>query len=80
MPKNYRENRHILFGMQEGLCAGCRVLFPFRNFTVDHIVPQSRGGTDHLDNLQLLCAACNSLKGDRPQEYLVARLKEMAVA
>ena len=49
-------------------------MFPFRNFTVDHVVPRSRGGTDHLDNLQLLCGACNSLKGDRPQEYLVARL------
>ncbi len=28
-------------------------MFPFRNFTVDHVVPQSRGGTDHLENLQL---------------------------
>ena len=53
-------------------------MFPFRNFTIDHVVPQSRGGTDHLDNLQLLCGAY-SLKGDRPQEYLVARLKETAV-
>ena len=51
-----------------------KVMFPFRNFTVDHIVAQSRGGTDHLDNLQLLCGACNSLKGDWPQEYFVARL------
>ncbi len=78
-PRNYRLNKHVLFGEQEGLCAGCGVMFPFRNFTVDHIVPQSRGGTDHLDNLQLLCGACNSLKGDRPQEYLVARLAEMQV-
>ena len=32
------------------------------------------------DNLQLLCAHCNRVKGDRPQEYLVARLREMGVA
>ena len=38
-------------------------MFPFRNFTIDHIVPQSRGGTDHLENLQLLCGACNSSAG-----------------
>ena len=79
-PKNYRQNKHVIFGQQEGLCNGCKVMFPFCNFTVDHIVPQSRGGTDHLDNLQLLCGACNSLKGDRAQEYLMARLKEMVAA
>ena len=75
----YRQNKHVLYGQQEGLCNGCEVMFPFRNFTVDHVVPQSRGGTDHLDNLQLLCGACNSVKGDRPQEHLIARLKEMAI-
>ena len=50
-----------------------------RNFTIDHVIPQSRGGTDHLENLQLLCEACNSLKGDRLQEDLVARLAEIRV-
>ena len=78
-PINYRQNKHVLYGQQEGLCNGCEVMFPFRNFTVDHVIPQSRGGTDHLDNLQLLCGACNSVKGDRPQEHLIARLKEMAL-
>ena len=77
-PLNYRQRRHELFGLQEGRCGGCRHEFPFRNFTVDHVIPRSRGGTDHLGNLQLLCGACNSLKGDRPQEYLLARLKERA--
>ncbi len=75
-PKPYRENKHVLFGEQEGFCAGCKGDFPFRNFTVDHIVPKSRGGTDHVENLQLLCMACNSLKGDRPMEYLMAQLAE----
>ena len=78
-PIPYRQNKHVLFGQQEGLCNGCGVMFPFRNFTVDHVVPQSRGGTDHLDNLQLPCGACNSVKGDRSQEHLIARLKEMTI-
>ena len=72
---NYRTHKHILFGKQEGMCGGCRSTFPFRNFTVDHIVPQSKGGTDHLDNLQLLCNACNSVKGSKTQEHLISKLK-----
>ena len=40
-------------------------------------MPRSRGGTDLIENLQLPCGHCNRLKGDRPQEYLVARLAEI---
>ena len=79
-PVPYRQNKHVLFGQQEGRCNGCRSEFPFRNFTIDHIIAERRGGTDHIENLQLLCGHCNSVKGDRPQEYLVARLRELGVA
>ena len=72
---NYRTHRHTLYGRQEGVCAGCQVFFPFRNMTVDHVVPQSKGGSDHLDNLQLLCAACNSTKGVLSQEEFIAKLR-----
>ena len=77
-PINYRQNRHVLFGEQEGKCNGCKMEFPFKMFEVDHQVPRSRGGTDHKSNLQLLCSPCNRIKGDRPMEYLMARLAEYA--
>ena len=51
-----------------------------RHLEVDHVIPRSSGGTDHIENLQLLCAHCNRVKGDRPQESLVARLPEMGMA
>ena len=47
---NYRTHRHTLYGRQEGICNGCLVLFPFRNLTVDHIVPQSKGGSGSCPN------------------------------
>ena len=59
-PFNRRRRRHELFDQQEGRCGGCRHEFPFRNFTVDQVIPRSRGGTDHPGNLQLLCGACTT--------------------
>ncbi|RKU21073.1 hypothetical protein C6499_22855 [Candidatus Poribacteria bacterium] len=47
--------------------------------TIDHIYPRSKGGADDPENLQFLCAACNSTKGDRTQAYLIQVLKEQGV-
>ena len=57
--------KHDLYGRQEGICLGCDFHFPFHALTLDHIVPRSRGGPDAPENLQLLCASCNSKKGNR---------------
>ena len=62
---NYRTHRHRLYGVQEGVCVGCETHFPFRVMDVDHMLPRSKGGTDHPDNLQLLCSGCNRSKGGR---------------
>lgn len=75
----YKTHKHTLYGLQEGRCNGCKFHFPFRNFTIDHIVPQARGGQDHFENLQLLCGACNSMKGTGTMEELLAKLKEQEV-
>ena len=60
--------------MRRGLVA-----FPFRNFTIDHRVPRSAGGTDHVDNLQMLCGACNSVKGQCDHAALVATLERRGI-
>ena len=73
---NDMRNKRFLYGEQGGYCHGCEHHFELRNFHVDHIIPKAKGGTDHISNLQLLCGACNSLKGDRPQEYLLACLTD----
>ena len=75
----YKTHKHTLYGQQEGRCNGCGHHFPFQNFTVDHVVPKSKGGTDHLENLQLLCNHCNSMKGTMDQAAFTAKLKDMGI-
>lgn len=73
---SYKKHKHVLFGRQEGVCNECRIAFLFPNLTIDHAIPRSRGGADHLGSLQLLCGERNSIKGDREMAYLIAKLKE----
>lgn len=76
IPKyNSIDNRRKLYGLQEGDCAGCSSHFEARHLEVDHIIARQKGGTDHIDNLQLLCANCNRIKGNRGMEYLKAKLQ-----
>ena len=70
-----RTHRNVLYGQQSGFCAGCSEHFMVRHLEVDHIIAKAKGGTDHIENLQLLCGACNRVKGDRGMEYLRARLQ-----
>lgn len=71
---NSPANKKWLYGEQGGYCNGCEHHFELRNMEIDHIIPQSKGGTDHISNLQLLCSACNSLKGIRTHEELLVML------
>lgn len=53
-----------LYEEQHGYCAYCGIRL-FDRFHVDHVVPISRGGTNHYDNLLLACPHCNQSKNDK---------------
>ena len=72
---HFRTHKKALYGEQEGNCAGCREHFEARHLEVDHIIARGKGGTDHIENLQLLCSSCNRIKGDRGMEYLKLKLQ-----
>lgn len=49
------------------LCEYCHTAeqWQYVPFTVDHVTPLNRGGSDNLDNLALACFHCNRRKSDR---------------
>ena len=80
--QEFQSKKHLLFGNQEGKCNLCKHPFPYRNMTIDHVIPRVETGgvpDNRLENLQILCAACNSTKGPRSQEYAIRRLQEIGV-
>ena len=49
------------------LCCGKRE--PEIRLTRDHVIPLTKGGTDSIDNVQPLCARCNSKKNNKQIDY-----------
>ena len=57
-------------------CRGCLANKDEGDLNVDHILASANGGLDELENYQLLCTPCNSMKGDQDMEFLYRRLDE----
>lgn len=56
----------LLWNQQKGLCAITGVvLTPGINAELDHIVPVSRNGTNHISNLRFVHESINQMKGSK---------------
>eukprot|EP00210_Caulerpa_lentillifera_P007832 g7474.t1 len=53
-------------------CVYCGVT---QNLTVDHVIPISKGGTNHWENVVTACRSCNNRKGNRTLEQIGWKLK-----
>lgn len=74
------------YELQNGLCS-YRVLNPnclvnlsydTHGYEVDHVIPLSREGTNDPDNIELLCAHCNSSKGTKTKDEFIEYLARLA--
>ena len=61
-----REVRQQVFTEANETCALCGSRY---DLEVDHIIPHARGGSDSVDNLQILCGECNRGKIDRVSNH-----------
>jgi 5-methylcytosine-specific restriction endonuclease McrA len=49
-----------------GVCLACGAA---EALSVDHVIPLSLGGSNAIENIQVLCETCNSLKGAAVRDY-----------
>jgi len=60
--------RYQVLKASNGRCALCGCTEKDRPLDVDHILPRSRGGSNDISNLQVLCSKCNRSKGNKCKE------------
>ncbi len=60
--------RHEVFERDRWICQYCGERVTRDNATLDHFIPQCKGGKPTKDNLKTSCFVCNSLKSGRTLE------------
>ena len=71
---SHKPSRNLIHKRDNHTCQYCGAK---ENLTIDHIIPQSRGGIDSWGNLVSCCTSCNAKKGNRtPREAGMCLLRE----
>jgi 5-methylcytosine-specific restriction endonuclease McrA len=66
----------LLFN-QGGKCFYCDAVLDINEATLDHVVPQSKGGTGDLDNLVVCCKYANHAFKDYPPKHKMSVIKHL---
>lgn len=61
----WRMKRRMVLWRDRGRCKYCTDELSEESFTVDHVMPRSRGGSNRMSNLVACCKYCNKIKGDK---------------
>ena len=68
------QERNLVYNRTEGHCGICGRFIPLEEYTIDHIIPLSKGGTNDLSNLQPCCSFCNKAKDDSVGDDFYSRI------
>lgn len=58
-------HRRTIYEREKGECLFCGAPLLFKEMTLDHVTPKSKGGQHTYRNLVCSCRKCNQSKGDR---------------
>lgn len=61
-----KADREFIYNRDEHKCLKCQST---ENLTIDHIIPLSKDGKNHIDNYQTLCKECNQEKSSFTRDY-----------
>jgi len=70
--------RRMVINRDGYYCVYCDEDLTDSEIHLDHVIPESRGGTTTYDNLQVTCRKCNTSKGILTEEEFVRRLRTRA--
>jgi 5-methylcytosine-specific restriction endonuclease McrA len=80
--RKYRtaNSRKDIYLRDKYTCQYCSTVLPAKELTLDHVFPQSRGGTSEATNLVTACKKCNGRKRDRtPEEARMPLINPLVV-
>ena len=66
--------RFNLFLRDRFTCQYCQSQLPAQALTFDHVVPRSKGGTTHWENIVACCESCNRKKANQSLEQCAMQL------
>lgn len=75
IPKNIKDE---IFKMSGGVCPICGKVLSKYTYTIDHIIPLSRGGTNEPANLRAVHKHCNRLKGNFTDAEMMSNIRDVA--
>ena len=68
--RGYIKREEVLdtLAYQRGLCYYCQSPLNRNRYTIDHVIPLSRGGFHDVRNIVCACKRCNEIKGAMSEE------------